>query len=166
MKCPACGLDNLAGSDRCEGCLESLRDLDIPQPTEGLQAHIMLDPVKDLTVLNPVSVSSNDPVSRAIDLMRDRRAGCVLVIDENRLTGILSEVDLLFRMPAGGPVDGKVSELMTPNPETIEEDTTIAYALHMMSIGGYRHLPVIRQDQSIGIVSIKDLMRYLGRHLL
>jgi len=167
MKCPSCGAENIEGSDRCEVCMEPLQYMGVPQPRGGLQSHIMLDPIQDLAVFQPAAVKSSDPVSHAIELMRERRAGCVLVIDDGKLSGILSEVDLLFRMTAPTKAaDLKVSEIMTPNPETIDEDSSMAYALHMMSIGGFRHLPVIAGDRSIGILSIKDLLRYLNQHLL
>jgi len=167
MKCPSCGAENIEGSDRCEVCMEPLQYLGVPQPKEGFQAHIMLDSIKDLAVIRPAAVKSEDPVSHAIEVMRERRAGCVLVIDDGKLTGILSEVDLLFRMSSATEVSRmKVSQIMTSNPETIDEDASMAYALHLMSIGGYRHLPVLAEDQSIGIISIKDLLRYLNQHLI
>ena len=165
MKCPSCGHDNIQGTDRCEDCMEPLLHLDVPLPKEGLQAHIMLDSVRDLTVFQPASVASNDSAQQAIEIMRERRAGCVLVIDAG-LVGILSEVDLLFRMPPDAdPAGIKVSQLMTPDPETVDADASMAAALHLMSIGGYRHVPVTAEDHSIGILSIKDLLRYLNQHL-
>ncbi len=165
MKCPSCGSENIEGSDRCESCMEPLMNLDVPQPHEGLQAHIMLDSVKDLTVSNPATVSSNDSAAKAIELMRERRTGCVLVMDAG-LVGILSEVDLLFRMPTDAdPSQFKVSQLMTSNPETVDADATMASALNLMSIGGYRHIPVIAEDHTVGILSIKDLLRYLNTRL-
>jgi len=167
MKCPSCGTENIEGSDRCEVCMEPFQKLDIPHPKEGFQAHIMLDSIKDIATPNPASVKSSDTVSHAIHLMRERRTGCVLVIDDGKIVGILSEVDLLFRMPAESDTAGmKVSQIMTSNPETIDEDASMAYALHLMSIGGYRHLPVLSENRSFGIVSIKDLLRYLNRHLV
>jgi CBS domain-containing protein len=166
MKCPSCGAENTEGSDRCEVCMEPLQYIGVPHPRGGLQSHILLDSIEELAVFHPASVKSSDPISHAIEVMRERRAGCVLVIDNGKLNGILSEVDLLFRMSgAAHPSDMKVSEIMTPNPETIDADASMAYALHLMSIGGYRHLPVLAEDHSIGIISIKDLLRYLNQHL-
>ena len=168
MKCRACGFENIDGVDRCEECMEPFRDQDVPQPKEGLQARIMLDPIRELCTANPASVSESDSISHAVDVMRSRRAGCVLVLLEGKLKGILSEFDLLFKL--GGKDRDlsriKVSELMTPNPESVEEDCTIAYALNMMSVGGYRHLPVVRDGKVIGIIAIKDLLAYLKQQLL
>jgi CBS domain-containing protein len=167
MKCPSCGAENIEGSDRCEVCMEPLQDLDVLHPKEGFQAHILSDSIKDIAVFHPASVKSGDTLWHAIHLMRERRAGCVLVIDEGKLTGILSEVDLLFRMPPDADTtDMRVSQIMTPDPETIDENSSMAYALHLMSIGGYRHLPVLSEHRSIGIISIKDLLRYLNQHLI
>jgi CBS domain-containing protein len=167
MKCPACGSENIEGVDRCENCLHPFRDLDVPQPHEGIQAHLMLDPVRNVYSPYPAAVNAEDSVSRAIEIMQQWRAGCVTVFQEGKLTGILSEVDLLLKL---GLDDSdlsqiRVSELMTPKPEVVQEDSTIANALQLMSIGGYRHLPVMREETLVGIVSIKDVLRYLKENL-
>lgn len=57
MRCPSCGFENIEGIDRCEECLTSFRHLDIPQPKDGLQAQIMLDPVRKLYSGYPAAVS-------------------------------------------------------------------------------------------------------------
>ena len=168
MKCPACGFDNIEGVDRCEDCMEPFRNLDVPQPKEGFQAHLMLDPVHKLFSAYPAAVGPDDSVAQAVDIMRRWRAGCVMVIKEERVTGILTEIDLLMKLGATDRdlTQIKVSELMTPNPETVEEDSMIASALHLMSVGGYRHVPVVRDGNLVGVVSIKDVLRYLKEHLL
>ena len=168
MKCRACGFDNIDGVDRCEECMEPFRDQDVPRPMEGLQARIMLDPIRELCTANPASVSQEDSVLRAVEVMKERRAGCVLILQEGTLKGILTEFDLLFKL------EGKdqhldrinVTELMTPHPEYVDEDCMIAFALNMMSVGGYRHLPVVRDGKVVGILSIKDLLAYLKQQLL
>lgn len=100
--------------------------------------------------------------------MRKWHVGCVPVIDQGKLTGILTEVDLLLKIgiPEANLTQVKISELMTPNPAVLEEDATICSALHLMSVGGYRHLPVIRDGNAVGILSIRDVLRYLHENLL
>lgn len=163
MRCPSCGFDNMEGVDRCDECMEPFRQLDVPQPKEGFQAHLMLDPVRKLYSSYPAAVSPGDPISRAIGLMCEWRVGCVPVLESGKLVGILTEVDVLFK-----PTDLRdpVSKLMTPSPEVVEEDSTIACALNLMSVGGYRHLPVVRDKSLVGILSIKDVLRYLKENLL
>src|SRR5687768_17566778 len=113
MKCPSCGTENLQGADRCGDCMKPLRDLDVPLPGEGLQGHIMLDSVKELTTFHPAIVASTETAAKAIEIMREHRAGCVLVMEAG-LVGILSEIDLLFRMPPDAdPSRINVSHLMT-----------------------------------------------------
>jgi len=163
MRCPACGFDNIEGVDRCDECMEPFRQLDVPQPKEGFQAHLMLDPVRKLYSSYPAAVAPGDSISRAIGLMREWRVGCVPVLESGKLVGILTEVDVLFKLT---DLRDPVSKLMTPSPEVVEEDSTIASALNLMSVGGYRHLPVVRDKSLVGILSIKDVLRYLKENLL
>src|SRR5438067_467108 len=165
MKCPACGHDNLEGSDRCEECMEPFRDLDVPRPRHGFQAHIMMDPVSKIYSASPVPVIPGDTVLHAATIMRNLSVGAVVVVENDKLVGILSEVDLLFRDGAHLE-ESRVADFMTRNPEALDADSSIASALHYMSVGGYRHLPVVRENRVVGIVSIKDVLRYLKQHLL
>ena len=167
MKCPQCGFDNMEGMDRCEECMAPFRDLDVPRPQEGLQADLLLDPITKVYSEYPAAVTPQDTVSQAVEIMAHWKVGCVPVMDDGKLAGILTEVDLLMKIPdpAGNLEAIKVSQMMTRNPETIEETVSIAEAIHKMSFGGYRHLPVMRQGGIIGILSIKDVLRYLHKHL-
>src|SRR5439155_169105 len=83
------------------------------------------------------------------------------------IPGWLTEVDLLLklRQPNADPAQTKVSQFMTREPETIDENSSLAAAIHQMSIGGYRHLPVMRDNCIVGILSIKDVLRYLQQQL-
>ena len=56
-----------------------------------------------------------------------------------------------------------VREVMTPGPESVRETDTLAFALHKMDIGGYRHLPVVREGRVVGMVSVRDLLRHITR---
>jgi CBS domain-containing protein len=168
-KCPECGFENIEGADRCEDCMKPMRDLDIPQARgEGFQAHIMMDPVTGLYSQNLSSVSANDSVAHAVEVMQNARIGCVPVVDSGALVGMLTEVDVLLALPTSDIdlANVRVSEIMTTEPETIQETTSIALALHSMSVGDYRHLPVVHDGLVIGVLSIKDILRYLKQHLL
>lgn len=168
MKCPSCDFENIPGIDRCENCMEPFRQLDVPQPREGFQAQILLDPIASIYSRNPASVSPQATVLEAVKVMKARRTGCVLVVDHQNLIGILSEVDVLFRGKPGTEeiANLKAVDLMTRNPEVVGEDCSIAAAFHLMSVGGYRHLPVVENGKIAGIVSVKDLLRYMKEQLL
>jgi CBS domain-containing protein len=99
--------------------------------------------------------------------MKTAHAGCVLVVDttDNKLKGIFTEHDVLTRMTGdhAGVSDLPVKDLMSPNPETLRETDSIAAALNKMSLGRYRHLPVIKHDGNYFVTSIKSVLQYIAR---
>jgi CBS domain-containing protein len=88
--------------------------------------------------------------------MCDRRVGSILVMDGERIAGILTERDVL-RVFADGQFDATVDEVMTPHPETIEADDSLAHARVVMLHGGFRHLPVLEAGRLVGILSMRDI---------
>jgi CBS domain-containing protein len=91
--------------------------------------------------------------------MNDRNVGAVLVLEGERVVGILTERDILHAVGTGQLEGAQVSGWMTRGPETIEPDDSAAHAASMMIHGGFRHLPVCDHGRPVGIVSIRDLMR-------
>lgn len=121
----------------------------------------LLDPQPPLTLL------LEQKVDEAIRLLQEHRLGSVAIVDlSGRLQGIFTERDVLLKI-ALQPIDpAKVplSRVMTAHPQTATMTTTVAFALNMMSHGGYRHLPIVDEDQiPVGIVSVKDIVDYLAR---
>jgi CBS domain-containing protein len=90
--------------------------------------------------------------------MTERRVGAVLIVSGGRLTGILTERDVL-RAVASGDVGGDVGAWMTRGPETVDADESTEQAGVVMIHGGFRHLPVLDDGAPVGMVSIRDLMR-------
>jgi CBS domain-containing protein len=100
--------------------------------------------------------------------MKERSYGCIFVVEEGRLIGLLTERDVLLKL-TGSNKDLNtiyVREVMTAKPETLTEQDTVAFALNRMSVGGYRHLPVIRGEEPIGLVSVRGIMKYISNNLL
>ena len=96
--------------------------------------------------------------------MCEHHVGCLLVVDDSGdLVGIFTERDVLNRFSADlSRLPDPVGEFMTANPTTVSQDDSIAYALHAMELGGYRHLPVVdTDDRPIGIISVRDILRFL-----
>ena len=94
-------------------------------------------------------------VRRAAMLMAVKRVGAIAIVEENRLLGIFTERDALFRVVAAGldPDRTPVSQVMTCAPRTVGPEEKMAYALELMRLHGFRHLPVVEDDEPIGIVS-------------
>ena len=91
--------------------------------------------------------------------MLERRVGAILVLEGERLAGILTERDVLRAVGRGFEADALVSQWMTPRPETIEPSATTDDALLLMYQGGFRHLPVVDGEELVGIVSVRDVLR-------
>jgi CBS domain-containing protein len=105
-------------------------------------------------------------VLEAIGLMQEGRVGCVLVVLGGRLMGIFTERDVLIHV-VGRSVDAvktPVRRLMTADPEYLRPTDSIAYALNAMSLGGYRHIPLVDDARRpVGVISVRDVINYLVR---
>jgi CBS domain-containing protein len=106
-----------------------------------------------------LTVEPDARLSDAARRMAQRGVGAVLVLEGERLAGILTERDLLKAVAAGFTDEARVSEWMTRQPETVEPDESTDQAASLMIHGGFRHLPVVDGGRVIGILSIRDLMR-------
>jgi len=92
--------------------------------------------------------------------MKSHKVGAILVVDDGRLVGIFTERDGLYRVIAE-PRDVRktlLSEVMTPNPQSVHPDDPFPRALHMMHAGGFRHVPVVENGAAIGMVSARDAL--------
>jgi CBS domain-containing protein len=108
----------------------------------------------------PVTANSDITVAAAAQLMKRHRIGAILIVDNDRLAGIFTERDALFRVIAEGrdPKATRVAEVMTSNPRTIDPERPFGHALHLMYEGGFRHVPVVKDARPIGMVSARDAL--------
>ena len=106
-----------------------------------------------------LTVSAGDRLGEAAKRMVARGVGAVLVMEGERLEGILTERDLMRAVATGYSDDARVSDWMTRQPETVEASDATDHAASLMIHGGFRHLPVVDQGRVAGIISIRDLMR-------
>jgi len=123
---------------------------------------------QSIGVLNPrkpICILQDLLLKEVIDLLQKNSIGSVLVVDSaGVLVGIFTERDCLLKV-SGDKVDlntTKISEVMTPNPQSQMLDSTIAFALNLMSLGGFRHIPIVDQDNMpVGVISVKDIVDHL-----
>ena len=167
MKCPACGYVNLPGADACENCGTSLTRDDVPQAGTAVERSLMEDPVECLQPIRPLTVDLQTSLKEAIQLMRNHGIGCVLITDDRgRLTGILTERDLLQKV-AGQGLDLAqciVGDFMSRAPESSKPDHPLGYALQRMIISDIRYLPIVdNSDRPAGIVSSRDIIAYMAK---
>ena len=126
----------------------------------------ILNQVKEIMVTNVIIISPDRTLSEAARLMEEKDIGSLIVIDRERVTGILTERDFL-RIAAKGydSRTAKVHEGMSKPVVTCEPMTTITDAFVLMRTHKVRHLPVIEGDRLVGVVSLRDLIS-VGKLLL
>ena len=132
---------------------------------DQLDADALLCPVRNLSYLKrPALVGPRATVAQALDAMNEHCIDAVLVIEGGRVRGIFSIRDYLRKqLYSGGGTDTSVSESMTPNPECLTPDDTVALALNCMSQSGYRHVPLVAADGSvIGVLRVPDVTDFLA----
>ncbi|MBI4290902.1 MAG: CBS domain-containing protein [Betaproteobacteria bacterium] len=104
--------------------------------------------------------SPDTSVSKAAKLMAKKNVGAVMVVEDNRLVGIFTERDAVFRVMAQGrdAQATKLADVMTASPRTVGPNESFGHALLMMHENGFRHVPVIEDGQPIGIVSSRNAL--------
>ena len=109
-----------------------------------------------------VSVKPDDKLSAAVKLLASKRIGALLVLDGNRVEGILSERDIVRVLAerGGAVLDEPVSAIMTRKVTTCGRTETVAVIMEKMTTGKFRHVPVIEDGRVIGVVSIGDVVKH------
>jgi CBS domain-containing protein len=96
--------------------------------------------------------------------MAGERVGIILIVDDGVLVGVFSERDVLLKVAASGIniSETVVADLMTANPQTLRPDDELVYALNLMSVGGFRHVPIVNDNrQPVAVVSMRDIVEYI-----
>jgi CBS domain-containing protein len=116
-----------------------------------------------------ITIQPNQLIREAIKLLADHNIGVLVVVDDNgQLAGILSERDIVRRAAEDEALFGKsVSEVMTRQVVTGVPQDDIAQVMHTMTERRFRHMPILKDDKLIGMVSIGDIVKvqrdeYLG----
>jgi len=118
-----------------------------------------------------VTVQSGDYVVKALELMRDNRVRAVLVVDDGRLTGIVTQGDCAIKvlLPGKDAKDTLVRTVMTADPMTVKPSDPLEACMGLMANRGFRHLPVMQGTQVVGVVSVgdvvKDSIRRMGEQI-
>ncbi len=154
------------------------RELDDVEPLEGDEGEpeigrhrdvgreILQTPIADVKRSAAVTVPPDAPVQKAIDLMRAKKVSAVLVVERTRarrLVGIFTERDLVNRaLPARNWARARVDKFMTKAPEALRAKDPLAYAVNKMSIGGFRHVPLVDDaGRPAGILSARNVLDFV-----
>ena len=147
---------------------EAYFDEEGPRRRRTFDAKLLQEPLTLLPSRPPLAMASDESVKSAMQVMRQQHRGCVLITEDGStrspLTGIFTERDVMLKIIDSGrnPADVGLGEVMTPDPETLPVDAKLAWALNMMSVGGFRHLPVTSaQGWPVFILSVRLIVDFL-----
>jgi CBS domain-containing protein len=119
------------------------------------------DPISSLTLGAPLVIERGTSLKNALNMLQEEKKNCLLVIDNDKLNGIITERDILLKVTGKG-FDFElvtVDEYMTPDPEFLTKEDPIAYALNKMHVGGFRHVPIVNDNLfPTGLISIGDII--------
>ncbi len=159
--CPSCGETNVQGADSCEHCLSDLSAMQSPgwgAFSESNFARL----ISEIRLSRPAAIPLAATVREAVQAVTAEATGAVVVVGEAGIAGVFTERDVLKKI-AGWPerLDDPVTRWMTPDPVVLREDDTMATALHKMGLGGFRHIPLVRDDELVAVVSARDVLQWL-----
>ena len=120
--------------------------------------------VKDLMTKNVITIDLKKSVFDAAVLMSEKRIGCLVIVDGEEPVGIVTERDFVRRVVAKNlPLETKVSEIMSKPLITIDPDASLREAARLMLNNKVRRLPVVKENQLVGIIVIADFARQLSK---
>jgi CBS domain-containing protein len=111
------------------------------------------------------SVEPDAKLSAAIKILAERKIGAVLAMSKGRIEGILSERDIVRVLDERGAavLDEPVSAVMTRKVISCKPSDTVGAIMEMMTLGKFRHLPVLEGDRVVGLISIGDIVKWRVR---
>jgi CBS domain-containing protein len=141
-----------------------LEEEEHPGPSD-LESVLFGEMLKNAADKPPLIAEPSASIHDVIQIMRDHRRGVVLIAEQGRLAGIFTERDVLMKV-AGTRVDlhrTPVRNFMTPDPDVLPADSSVAYAINKMVVEGYRHIPLVDDaGRAIGVVSMRDLIEHIA----
>jgi CBS domain-containing protein len=163
--CPRCGEENIEGADSCQNCLADLAAIDVPDTSQVVSQSDLALPISQARLRKPTTVAPTATIREAIALLARESSGGLVVVERGAVVGVFTERDVLNKIAGRERFwDDPVSAHMTPDPVILRDHDTIAAALNKMGVGGFRHIPVVRDGRLIGLVTARDAMNWvMGR---
>jgi CBS domain-containing protein len=117
--------------------------------------------IEKLMTKNVITLSADASVYEAVKRLNKNKIGCLVVVDDSHIVGILTERDLLERVleKCKNPKETKVSEIMTKHVITGKPDMELNEATELMFKNRVKKLPIIKENHLVGIVTLTDIAR-------
>jgi len=128
------------------------------QQLNACKQKVSILPTDDYVVVSPFT-----PLSQAIEAMRQDEGGCVIVLDDGRVAGIFTERDLLTRvLCTNADMESPIKNWMQTSVETLSPEATIGDAVRLMNEKSFRNIPLVKQGELKGSISVFDIITYLA----
>ena len=125
----------------------------------------LTDNISSIGIKKAILKDQDVSLQSVIESMQTSHSSCILIINNNKITGIFTERDVITKV-VGKNVNlenEKICNYMTKNPETLKSDDSIAFALNKMTNGGFRHVPIIHtKSKEIFVISMQDIINSIG----
>jgi CBS domain-containing protein len=136
--------------------------------SRSFDVRLLHEPVTVLSTRSPLLFTESMYLSDAMRAMQAEHRGCVLTTEDGTadtpLTGIFTERDILLRVINRGrhPSEVPLREVMSRDPEFLRSDAPVAWVLNMMSVGGFRHVPIVNPlGCPVAVISVRDIVEFL-----
>ena len=122
------------------------------------------DPISALGLPSPISIGRDATVGAALAAVQRHGMGYVLIVDNGRPVGIMSEREVLMKVVARDvKYDESVDKFMSHNPETLTQRDQIATAIRLMNEGGERNIPIVDAGgKAVAVLRTFDIVRFLA----
>ena len=118
--------------------------------------------VKDLMTKKVVTIPEDIQIQQICNiLIKNSLSGLPVVDNQNKLIGFVSERDVVAAIGENDSFDVKAKAIMRKKVITVKEDATLAQLVKIFSNNHFRHLPVVKENEVVGIISRKDIMNKL-----
>jgi CBS domain-containing protein len=121
-------------------------------------------PLHEMKLGPAVTVQSGMRAMEANRMMREKDIGCMMVLCDSNLVGAFTERDVLMRLVGMNDLDAiRVDDVMTRDPNYLQENDKMAFALNLLSVGGCCHVPVLdAAKQPIGVLSLRHIVEFMA----
>lgn len=133
----------------------------------SLPLEALWEPVTSLHIRNRLTISPTTTLAEVVEIMNREGVGCLAVVEEGRLVGIITERDLLLKAAPDfeNMETRRVDELMVRNPVCVHCDATLAEALRVLHVGRYRHVPLVTDNgEFVALISVRNILEFIVDH--
>ena len=125
------------------------------------------DSLSSLTQEKFIVLNEKASLREVIDNLQRFHIGCVLLENDNIISGIFTERDIVQNIVGNrhNLEETRIVDFMTKSPDTLYREDPIAFALNKMISGGYRHIPIVDENEKpIGVIAMQDIINHLGNY--